>query len=139
MSLSVKESAFCAEYAREGHGTKSAILAGYAERSAHVAASRMLKKDKIKKEIMRLTNLKIDKVVAQSVVDAAWILNKLTLQYEKADHAGDTRSALAALGLAGKHVAVQAFNEKSTVDVGLSALSNEELEARHAAAKSLKR
>jgi len=34
------------------------------------------------------------------------------------------------LELIGKHIGVQAFNEKSTVDVGLSDLSDDELKAR---------
>lgn len=50
-----KELLFAAEYVANGsNGTKAAISAGYAEKSAHVTASRLLRKPKVAAEIERL-------------------------------------------------------------------------------------
>jgi phage terminase small subunit len=46
-TLSPKEMIFVREYLIDANGTRAAIAAGYAEKSAHVASSRLLKKDKI--------------------------------------------------------------------------------------------
>lgn len=47
-TLSDKEAEFVRHYLVENHGTKAALAAGYAEASAHVTASRLLRKAKIK-------------------------------------------------------------------------------------------
>ena len=45
--LPLKQRKFIKAYRQTGNGTKSAIEAGYAEGSAHVTASRLLKTDKV--------------------------------------------------------------------------------------------
>ena len=74
--LSLREENFCISYATIGsdtysNGTKSAIDAGYSEKSAHSAAWRLLKKTKIlqrnteiQQEQMQRLNLNSDKVLA---------------------------------------------------------------------------
>lgn len=52
---------FCREYvSSNGHGTESAIKAGYSVRSAHVQASRMLKDIKIQNRIRQLRQERIN-------------------------------------------------------------------------------
>ena len=49
--LNPRQEKFAENYARHGNGTKAAKDAGYAERSAHVQASRLLKNDKVRERI----------------------------------------------------------------------------------------
>jgi hypothetical protein len=53
-TLSPREERFACEYVVDLHGTKAAIRAGYAQRSAHVQASRLLKRDKVQRRIAEL-------------------------------------------------------------------------------------
>lgn len=55
-NLSLREAAFAAQYvAKGGNGTKAAIAAGYAPKSAHVSASLLIRRSKVKKRIEQLT------------------------------------------------------------------------------------
>lgn len=56
--LDQRQSDFCFYYVQHGKKQKAAIDAGYAERSAHVTASRLLKIAKIQDEIKRLHTAK---------------------------------------------------------------------------------
>lgn len=51
MKLTPKQKRFAAEYAVDHHATKAAIRAGYSERSAHAAASRLLKNPNVQSVI----------------------------------------------------------------------------------------
>ena len=51
MAKADRELRFAKEFLIDGHGTKAAIRAGFPPKSAHVAASRLLKKDKIRELI----------------------------------------------------------------------------------------
>lgn len=62
--MTIKEKAFCREYAKTGNGRESAIKAGYAEKSAHVTANKLINKTYIKDEITRLTAKKEKKSIA---------------------------------------------------------------------------
>lgn len=73
--LSIKEKKFCAEYVIDENGTRAAIAAGYAEKSAAVAASRLLKKANIQAEIAKLR----DKSLAKLEITRDWVLNELKL------------------------------------------------------------
>ncbi len=53
----MREERFVEEHAKEPNGTQAAINAGYSARSAHVQATRLLKKDKIRQAIDRLRAL----------------------------------------------------------------------------------
>jgi len=52
--LNARQKAFCRYYIENKNQTNAAKLAGYAENSAHVEASRLIKNPKIKAEIERL-------------------------------------------------------------------------------------
>lgn len=49
-----RQLAFCPEYLKHYNGTKAAIAVGYAQRGAHVTASRLLRHPKVSKELARL-------------------------------------------------------------------------------------
>jgi phage terminase small subunit len=49
--LTAKQLKFTREYAKDGNGTRAAISAGYAPKSADSAASRMLTIDKVKNSV----------------------------------------------------------------------------------------
>ena len=69
--LTIKEKAFCREYAKTGNGRESAIKAGYAPKSANVTASKLLTKTNIHNEITRITGRKERKAImdAQEVME----------------------------------------------------------------------
>lgn len=49
-----KHERFCTEYIKDTNGKQAAIRAGYAERSAEMQASRLLRKDKVKQRVAEL-------------------------------------------------------------------------------------
>ncbi len=49
-----KHERFCTEYIKDMNGKQAAIRAGYAERSAEMQASRLLRKDKVKQRVAEL-------------------------------------------------------------------------------------
>lgn len=51
--LSPKEQVFIHEYLRDGNGTRAAIAAGYAARSASVTGSQLLRKPKVAEELAK--------------------------------------------------------------------------------------
>lgn len=64
---------FAWEYSKTNNGLRSAIAAGFAEKSAHVQANRLLKTDKVK-----LLLLMIKKKLTSDVrIDAEWVLRQL--------------------------------------------------------------
>lgn len=69
--LTIKEKAFCREYAKTGNGQKSATKAGYAEKSARQTANKLLTKTYIRDEITRITGRKEKKAImdAQEVME----------------------------------------------------------------------
>ncbi len=74
-----KEDKFCTFYVfgkkntfEPGNGTESAKAAGFAVRSAHVASSRLLRKDKIRRRIEVLRS----KIRDEIKIDAEWVLKQ---------------------------------------------------------------
>ena len=70
--LTIKEKAFCREYVKTGNGRDSAIKAGYAEKSAHVTANKLLNKTYIKNEITRLMEKKETKAIMDGQEVMEW-------------------------------------------------------------------
>lgn len=76
--LSLKEEIFCREFIAHPNGTKAAVAAGYAGKSAAVTASKLLRKPKIAAEIAKLREkllakheITIEKVL-QALADVAF-------------------------------------------------------------------
>lgn len=111
---------FVEVYARTRNGTKAAIAAGAAERSAHVTASRLLKDDKvlscvrarqeelakeacISEEYVLLQLLKMYQACAEARPAKAWDYEKHEM-VESGEKAFDSKGAIRALELIGQHL-----------------------------------
>ena len=55
-----KHERFCTEYVKDTNGKQAAIRAGYAERSAEMQASRLLRNDKVKQRVAELREAYLD-------------------------------------------------------------------------------
>ena len=71
-TLTPKQERFCREYVVHHNGTKAAISTGYAERSADVTASRLLRNARVRERIAQLEGeaaarleIKLDRVVGE--------------------------------------------------------------------------
>ena len=62
--MTIKEKAFCREYAESGNGQQAATKAGYAEKTARQTANKLLTKTYIRDEIARITAKKEKKSIA---------------------------------------------------------------------------
>ena len=91
--LTKKQELFCIEYLIDLNATQAAIRAGYSEKTAQAIGAENLTKPLIAAEISKLFTERTTK-------------RKIDAEYK-------------ALDLIGKHVDVQAFNEKSTVDANI--------------------
>jgi phage terminase small subunit len=67
--LSQKQHDFTINYFDTGHGTQSAINAGYSKRSAHSTSTYLLKNPKIQQELTRLRDLKQAQIIKESVAE----------------------------------------------------------------------
>ena len=93
--LSIREAAFAAQYvAKHGNGTQAAIAAGYAPSAAHVAASRLIRRGKVKRQIDRLTR--------KHEITADRVLTRLDNLSAKAEENGNYPAAVRAEELIGK-------------------------------------
>ena len=98
-SLTDKQQRFTEEYVVDFNGTQAAIRAGYAENSAHVAASRLLSNDKVQQVVRELA-----RETAESVhISAEAVLERL---WEEAHHAKSDSARVRALELVGRHFAL---------------------------------
>lgn len=99
-SLSIKEQIFCNEYIKNGNnGTKAVISAGYAEGSASVQQTRLLKKDRIKRELERQQNfqLKANSISRNEIVQAQYELYLLARANEEYKTASNILESLTKL------------------------------------------
>ena len=84
--LSIKEQMFCNEYIKNGNnGTKAVISAGYAEGSASVQQTRLLKKARIQRELERQQNfqLKANSITRNEIIQAQYELYLLARANEE--------------------------------------------------------
>ena len=63
--LSTREAIFVAEYIKDLHGTRAAIVAGYAKSHAHVQSSRFLSKPKIQAAIQEASQARLSRLNLQ--------------------------------------------------------------------------
>lgn len=74
--LNDRQTLFVEEYIKDFNGSRAAIAAGYSKAGAGVAASRMLKKDNIKKAVDEAKAARIERVQSES----DWLLKTLLEQ-----------------------------------------------------------
>ncbi len=111
--LTAKQEMFCLEYLIDLNATQAAIRAGYSVKTAKDIACENLAKPNIQERIAKAMAERAEK----TKIDAAYVLkmsNELLLRCMVDGEDFSPSGAGKALDLIGKHVDVQAFNEKST-------------------------
>ena len=106
-TLTPKQESFCVHYASIGsetfsNGTRSALVAGYSERSAYSQASALLKNPKVKARITELHKA----VLEEALLSAGKVLGDIESTRQQALDKGDLAVALRASELQGKHLAL---------------------------------
>ena len=108
--LTAKQEAFVQEYMVDLNASQAALRAGYSPHTADRIGQENLHKPVIKRALAYQKQERAEK----TGIDAAWVLQELAKQYQKAEAAEDVPGAsLKALDLIGRHVGVNAFNEKA--------------------------
>lgn len=111
--LTPKQEIFCLEYLIDLNATQAAIRAGYSEKTAHSIGNENLIKPAIQARIAEAMKERSE----STKIDAAYVLkmsNELLLRCMVDGEDFSPSGAGKALDLIGKHVNVQAFNEKTT-------------------------
>lgn len=104
--ITPKQQAFIQHYmANGGNGTQAAISAGYAEKSARVTASELLKMPKVQKRLQGEKEEQKERLA----LDADWIVSKLM---HEALNAESDATRVRSLELLGKHVGIFAPEKK---------------------------
>ena len=99
-ALRGKEERFCQEYVIDYNGTKAAIRAGYNPGDAANRAYRLMKKAEISARIREL-----EKDLAERLaMTQDYVVIQLRQQYDECKAIGDSKNALKALELMGKHL-----------------------------------
>lgn len=107
--LTPKQEAFVREYLIDLNGTQAAIRAGYSAKTANEQAARLLAKANVAEAVSAAKAERAEK----TGINAEWVLRETADVYQNARAANDRPSALRALDLVGKHVDVQAFEERT--------------------------
>ena len=90
LPLTEKQDAFCDEYvANGGRGTSAAKAAGYAEKSAHVEANRLLKNPLILQEIYKRTALAVGAAAPRALMTIIEMSSNAKSDYVKLEASRD--------------------------------------------------
>ena len=114
--LTAKQELFCIEYLIDLNATQAAIRAGYSVKTAQAIGAENLTKPLISERI----SLAFSERIESTKIDAAYVLKMSDELLKRCMVEGEDFSpsgAGKALDLIGKHVDVQAFNEKSTGEI----------------------
>lgn len=99
-ALRGKEERFCQEYVIDYNGTQAAIRAGYNPADAANRAYRLMKKAEISARVREL-----EKDLAERLaMTQDYVVIQLRQQYDECKAIGDSKNALKALELMGKHL-----------------------------------
>lgn len=149
--ITPQQELFCQEYIVDYNGTKAARRAGYSEKTAKTQASRLLTNDDI---LARIRTIQIERLKKLAVTQESVILKLLEIydrcmqtkpvmewdysehQYvETGEYAFDSKGALRALEMIGKHLAMftNKIEHSGTMQTDNSELSEilEQLKARN--------
>lgn len=150
-SLTPQQELFCAEYLTDYNGTQAAKRAGYAEKTAAAQAARLLKNVNVLSRVRALQKERLEKL---AVTQESVLLNLLEVydrcmqkkpvmewdynlkEYqETGEYVFDSKGALRALELIGKHLAMftQKVEHCGSVETGTGELASilEQLKARN--------
>jgi phage terminase small subunit len=113
--LTNKQEMFCLEYLIDLNATQAAIRAGYSGKTARDIACENLAKPNINERIAELMSERVNstKITATYVLEQS---DKLLKRCMEEGEGFNAAGAGKALELIGKHVDVQAFNERSTIN-----------------------
>ena len=128
--LTDKQEMFCHEYLIDLNATQAAIRAGYSEGSARQQGAENMAKPVIHE---KLSELKAERIESTKI-DAAWVLKQAVKVHERCMQAEPVMSngeptgefkfeaagANKSLELIGKHVDVQAFQDKIEIEANMS-------------------
>lgn len=148
-NLTAKQEHFAVLIAKGVNGTEAAKTAGYAEKSAHVTASQLLRLPKVGLRIAELKDGITAQVVERVGIDKAWVIAQLVENVEMGKQAvpvvidgvatGEYEQQLPAankaLELIGKELGM--FVERREVRTGNLDLTDEQLDAAVLAARAL--
>ena len=116
--LTKKQELFCIEYLIDLNATQAAVRAGYSKHTAKDIGCENLAKPNISEKIGELFTERANK----TKIDAEYVLIKSNELLNRCMVEGEDFSpsgAGKALDLIGKHIDVQAFNDKSTIDANI--------------------
>jgi phage terminase small subunit len=120
--LTPKQELFCTEYMIDLNATQAAIRAGYSKHTAKDIGCQNLAKLNINQKIGQLFEERLKK----TKIDAEYVLiksNELLIRCMAEGVDFNAAGAGKALDLIGKHIDVQAFNEKTTVEASVKVKS----------------
>ncbi len=141
-NLTPQQELFCQEYIVDYNGTQAAKRAGYAEKTASVQASRLLRNDKVLSRVRVIQKERLEKL---ALTQESVLLNLLEVydrcmqnhpvkewDYEKGEYTEkgnyefDSKGALRALELLGKHLAMfaQKVEHSGSVETGNNELAS---------------
>lgn len=106
--MTPKQEAFVREYLIDLNATQAAIRAGYSAKTAGQGGDQLLKNIEVAAAIAKGMDERADKCE----IDALWVLREAKATYEAARALDKLSEANTALGLIGKHVNVNAFEER---------------------------
>lgn len=106
--MTPKQEAFVREYLIDMNATQAARRAGYSEKTANEQGNRLLANVSVANAIAQAMGERADKCD----IDALWVLREAKATYEAARALDKLSEANTALGLIGKHVNVNAFEER---------------------------
>jgi len=120
--LTAKQQRFCEEYLIDLNATQAAIRAGYSKKTAGTISTENMQKPLITDLI---TKLKQERAEITGI-NAAYVLKMSDELLKRCMSEGadfNAAGAGKALDLIGKHIDVQAFNEKTTVEASVKVKS----------------
>ena len=106
--MTPKQEAFVREYLIDLNATQAAIRAGYSEATAYSQGQRLLKNVEVASALTEAKDERADKCD----IDALWVLREAKATYQAARELDKLSEANTALGLIGKHINVNAFEER---------------------------
>ena len=112
MALNDRQERFCREYMQDYNATQAAIRAGYSEKTARAIASENLTKPAILARVRELQEEKCNSLV----LSEAMIITELTDTYRECRKNADSKGALKALEMLGKHVGMFNGTHESSKD-----------------------
>ncbi len=116
--LTAKQQRFCEEYLIDLNATQAAIRAGYSKKTAGTISTENMQKPLITDLIAKLKQERAE----ITGINAAYVLKMSDELLKRCMSKGEDFNAAGAgkaLDLIGKHIDVQAFNEKTTVEASV--------------------